>query len=97
MPIYDYKCGSCSNKFEVKKGFTDNSIVICPKCQGQAKIVFSPVPVIFKGSGFYVTDSRGGNNNFISEPTKEKDEAEKPSVNKAEAGVKTESGSSEDD
>ncbi len=61
MPIYEYECPSCSFRFEQKKSFTDESPAACPKCQCHAVRVFSPVPIIFKGSGFYVTDHRGNN------------------------------------
>lgn len=56
MPLYDYECGECSFRFEVKRGFHDTSGVRCPKCQCESHRVFTPVPIIFKGSGFYVTD-----------------------------------------
>jgi putative FmdB family regulatory protein len=96
MPTYDYKCGCCSTRFEVKRGFNENSIVLCPKCQGEAYKVFSPVPVIFKGSGFYITDSRGGNSNFISEPGEGKSEVEEKSdISKSEVGGKSENSKSE--
>ncbi len=58
MPIYEYECTCCSSRFELKKSFSDNSLVFCPQCGGKAQRIFSPVPVIFKGSGFYSTDSR---------------------------------------
>ncbi len=58
MPIYEYECTKCSHRFEVRMGFNDNGGVSCPQCQGEARRLFSPVPIIFKGSGFYVTDSR---------------------------------------
>jgi putative FmdB family regulatory protein len=58
MPIYQYHCSKCNFKFELKQSFSDESSVCCPKCQNGAQRLFSPVPVIFKGSGFYVTDNR---------------------------------------
>jgi putative FmdB family regulatory protein len=58
MPIYQYHCPKCNLKFELKQSFSDESMVACPKCQNGAKRLFSPVPVIFKGSGFYITDNR---------------------------------------
>ena len=58
MPIYQYHCPKCHLKFELKQTFSDESIVTCPKCKNGAQRLFSPVPVIFKGSGFYVTDNR---------------------------------------
>lgn len=57
MPIYQYLCPKCSLQFELKQSFTDESTVTCPGCQNGARRLFSPVPIIFKGSGFYVTDT----------------------------------------
>jgi putative FmdB family regulatory protein len=58
MPIYEYECGHCHHRFEVKQGFHDKPQAACPQCQKKAKRVFHPAPIIFKGSGFYVTDHR---------------------------------------
>ncbi len=58
MPIYQYLCPKCNLKFELKQSFCDESIVTCPKCQNGARRLFSSVPIIFKGSGFYSTDNR---------------------------------------
>ena len=58
MPTYDFKCPSCSSRFEKRRSFSDNSPVECPECGAEAEQQFSPVPIIFKGSGFYVTDHR---------------------------------------
>jgi putative FmdB family regulatory protein len=58
MPVYQYLCPKCNLKFELKQSFSDESIVTCPKCRNGAQRLFSPVPVIFKGSGFYSTDNR---------------------------------------
>ncbi|MFC1873512.1 FmdB family zinc ribbon protein [Chloroflexota bacterium] len=60
MPIYEYECGDCSFRFEKKQGFDDTPVAVCPECGGKVHRVFSPLPIIFKGSGFYITDSRGG-------------------------------------
>jgi len=60
VPIYQYHCPKCNLKFELKQSFSDESMVVCPKCRNGAQRLFSPVPVIFKGSGFYVTDNRKG-------------------------------------
>ncbi len=56
MPTYEYRCTQCFFQFELKRGFKDDSPVSCPKCQGQIQRLFSPVPFILKGSGFYSTD-----------------------------------------
>ena len=61
MPIYEYECVECSKKFEVKRGFHDEEGVCCPDCEGEGKRMFSPVTVIYKGSGFYTTDYGRGN------------------------------------
>jgi putative FmdB family regulatory protein len=58
MPVYEYQCKNCYYRFELKQSFNDDSIVTCPQCASKAKRIFSPVPIIFKGSGFYTTDSR---------------------------------------
>jgi putative FmdB family regulatory protein len=60
MPTYEYECGSCKFRFERKQRFDEEPVAICPKCQGKARRVIHSVPVIFKGSGFYITDSRKG-------------------------------------
>jgi putative FmdB family regulatory protein len=57
MPVYQYQCSCCNHEFDLKQSFYDESIASCPKCQNGARRLFKPVPIIFKGSGFYVTDS----------------------------------------
>jgi len=57
MPIYEYECKSCCLRFELKRHFGENSGASCPQCQGEARRIFSAVPILFKGPGFYVTDS----------------------------------------
>ncbi len=58
MPIYEYECSECEFTFERKQRFDEEPIAMCPECQGKARRVICSVPIIFKGSGFYVTDSR---------------------------------------
>lgn len=58
MPIYVYECDSCEHRFEERQGFHDDPLTDCPRCEGSVRRVFMPAPIIFKGSGFYVTDSR---------------------------------------
>ena len=60
MPIYEYECGKCCFRFEMKQGFDEDPESICPQCQGWSRRVFHSTPLIFKGSGFYITDSRKG-------------------------------------
>ena len=58
MPTYPYACTACGHTFEVQQSFTDPSLTECPECAGRLRKVFSSVGVVFKGSGFYRTDSR---------------------------------------
>ena len=60
MPTYQYACkeSACGHQFEAVQSFSDDPIAICPVCEGQVRKVFSAVGVVFKGSGFYRTDSR---------------------------------------
>lgn len=67
MPIYEFECTCCPSRFELKRSFHDDRPVFCPSCGTRARRLFSSVPIIFKGSGFYVTDSRGGQG-FTSAP-----------------------------
>jgi len=86
VPIYDYECESCRCCFEQRQGFDADPMAICPKCQGQSRRLFKPVPIIYKGSGFYTTDhGRGGVNN----PVDKKDDNEKET--KPQGEVKAES------
>jgi putative FmdB family regulatory protein len=79
MPIYEYECGRCHHRFEVKQGFKDQPQAKCPQCQETARRVFHPTPIIFKGSGFYVTDHRPPESASKSSPGKSESEARKNS------------------
>ena len=63
MPIYEYRCPSCDIRFEVKRGFSESTGATCPRCECQAQRIFSPVPIVFKGPGFYVTDHASDSRN----------------------------------
>ncbi|WP_101789159.1 FmdB family zinc ribbon protein [Nonomuraea indica] len=58
MPTYQYACNDCGEQLEVVQKFTDDALTVCPACQGNLRKVFSAVGIVFKGSGFYRTDSR---------------------------------------
>ena len=76
MPVYEYECQKCGNSFEVFQGINEEPRKRCPKCRGALRKVFTPVGIVFKGSGFYCTDNRsaGGNGSKKKESvTKEKE------------------------
>jgi putative FmdB family regulatory protein len=77
MPTYDFECVKCHHKFEQKRSFSDDGSADCPRCHGEARRLFSVVPVIFKGSGFYVTDHRKGSTIDTESKTEEKSETKK--------------------
>ncbi|NVN52186.1 FmdB family zinc ribbon protein [Mycolicibacterium hippocampi] len=58
MPTYSYACTECDNKFDMVQAFTDDALTQCPQCDGRLRKIFGKVGVVFKGSGFYRTDSR---------------------------------------
>ena len=58
MPTYQYRCTECGHDLEAVQKFTDSALTECPNCSGQLRKVFNAVGVVFKGSGFYRTDSR---------------------------------------
>ena len=58
MPTYSYACTECDNRFDVVQAFTDDSLTTCEQCSGRLRKLFNSVGVVFKGSGFYRTDSR---------------------------------------
>jgi putative FmdB family regulatory protein len=59
VPTYQYVCTECGEPLEVVQKFSDDALTECPACQGRLRKVFSAAGIIFKGSGFYRTDSRG--------------------------------------
>ena len=60
MPTYQYACTECGHAFEQVQSFSDDALTVCPECTGRLRKVFNAVGVVFKGSGFYRTDSRSG-------------------------------------
>lgn len=58
MPTYSYACTACEHHFDTVQKFTDPSLTDCPECSGRLRKLFSSVGIVFKGSGFYRTDSR---------------------------------------
>ncbi|KWW97619.1 FmdB family transcriptional regulator [Carbonactinospora thermoautotrophica] len=62
MPTYQYACTECDERLEVVQKFSDDPLTECPSCKGRLRKLFSAVGIVFKGSGFYRTDSRSSSN-----------------------------------
>jgi putative FmdB family regulatory protein len=83
MPIYEYACTACGERTEARQSFTDPPLEECPKCGGKLRKLYSPVGIVFKGSGFYATDSKKGSSNSSSssgESSGSKKETKKPAT-----------------
>jgi putative FmdB family regulatory protein len=97
VPTYQYACTECGEQLEKVQKFSDDPLTVCPNCNGRLRKVFSPVGIVFKGSGFYRTDSRSGPVAGGKDSNKDgagKDGASKDGgKEKAESGSKSESSS----
>ncbi|MFI8592019.1 FmdB family zinc ribbon protein [Dietzia maris] len=80
MPTYSYRCRDCDVAFDIQQSFDEDSLTVCPRCDGTLRKLFNTVGVVFKGSGFYRTDSRAS--------------GDSGSVGKGSAGSSSGSGSS---
>jgi putative FmdB family regulatory protein len=69
MPTYEYECQTCHERVEAVQRFTDPALTVCAHCGGELRKVFSAVGVVFKGSGFYKTDSRSADKSSTPSPT----------------------------
>ncbi len=106
MPTYVYKCDTCGAQFEKIQSFKDEPIRTCPRCESAVRRVFQPVGIVFKGSGWYITDSRKSSSAAVgttgdSDATTEKadtasttPETAAPAAEPASAPAKTEAASS---
>ncbi len=96
MPVYTYECEECGVRFNLKQSFSDDPVEVCPECSGHTHKVIGPVGVVFKGSGFYVTDSRSNRSNLTGSNSKKDGESsdsstETTSESKSETPSKAES------
>jgi putative FmdB family regulatory protein len=66
VPTYAYACKDCGHAFDIVQSFSDSSLTSCPECQGTLRKKFNSVGVVFKGSGFYRTDSRDAKGSTVS-------------------------------
>jgi putative FmdB family regulatory protein len=99
LPLYDYQCRTCSKVTEVRHGFRETYDGTCPECGGELARVFNPAGIVFKGSGFYITDSRksSGSESGSSSgdgASKSSDVASKPAESGSTSGESKPSGES---
>ncbi|MFV2088724.1 FmdB family zinc ribbon protein [Micromonospora sp. LOL_021] len=103
MPTYQYACTACGHQLEAVQSFTDEPLRDCPSCTGRLRKVFNSVGIVFKGSGFYRTDSRSGQGGSSADgssapssdkPAEKKDAAASSGGGKTDSGSKTDSGGS---
>jgi len=85
MPMYEYECGSCGRRFEQLQRITEDALATDPECGGPVHRVIQPVGIIFKGSGFYVNDSRKTNSSSSASSNSDGSKSETKSETKSES------------
>lgn len=93
MPIYTYRCSECGHEFEQRQRMAGASLTDCPVCVGRIRRVVNSVGIVFKGSGFYITDNRNGSSsNGATKNVAQRQNSEDKKDNPAsvKTGVKTE-------
>ena len=83
MPTYAYACKDCGHAFDIQQSFTDDSLTVCPECGGNLRKKFNSVGVVFKGSGFYRTDSRDAASTVPAAPSKDSSAKDSPAKDSA--------------
>ncbi|WP_449301267.1 FmdB family zinc ribbon protein [Pseudonocardia hispaniensis] len=94
MPTYQYACTACEHRFEAVQSFSDAALTDCPQCQGKLRKVFSSVGIVFKGSGFYRTDSRSGSSSISNGGKPSTNGGKEPAAAAASSSSDSGSGSS---
>jgi putative FmdB family regulatory protein len=90
VPTYQYACTACGHQLEAVQSFTDEALSVCPECQGRLRKLFSGVGVVFKGSGFYRTDSRASNSaSAPAAPTQAKSESKSETKSESKSETKS--------
>ena len=96
MPIYLYECDSCGLRFERLQRMSEDALTECPECDGHVHRVIQPVGVIFKGSGFYITDNRQVSSPTLTPPKDQEKSQEKAEPSEGEAKKETAPSSKKD-
>jgi putative FmdB family regulatory protein len=101
VPTYQYACTECGHSFDIVQSFSEDSLTVCPECGGRLRKVFNAVGVVFKGSGFYRTDSRGkqtssepASSSSSSEGSTKKSDSDTSTKSEPSTSKKSDSGSS---
>lgn len=96
MPLYEYECADCRNRFEVRQRVTDEPITVCPTCGGPCRKVLFPAGIIFKGSGWYITDNRKSDSASTNGHSKSETSADAKTEKKSETKSESKSESKSD-
>jgi putative FmdB family regulatory protein len=100
MPVYEYACTTCGERTEARQSFDDPPLEECPICGGHLRKLYSPVGIVFKGSGFYSTESRTGRDGASSTSTSsdksDKRKSDKDSSSSSGSGSGEQGGSKPD-
>jgi putative FmdB family regulatory protein len=94
VPTYQYVCTECGDQVEAVQKFTDDPLTVCDNCGGKLRKVFSPVGIVFKGSGFYRTDSRSGSSSSTVSSSSSADSSSSSSDSSSAKSSTSDSGSS---
>jgi putative FmdB family regulatory protein len=87
MPIYEYACTNCGERTEARQSFTDPPLETCEICGGKLRKLYSPVGIVFKGTGFYATDARKAASGSSSGESKGETKTDKKAESKAGSGA----------
>jgi putative FmdB family regulatory protein len=93
VPTYSYACTECDNRFDAVQSFSDDALTSCPKCSGRLRKLFGNVGVVFKGSGFYRTDSRESGKSAAASSNGASSTSESSSSSSSEKSEKSEKSS----
>ena len=96
MPTYQYACTECGHAFDQVQSFSDDALTVCPECEGRLRKVFNAVGVVFKGSGFYRTDSRAKDSASVTSSSETKTESKSETKSESKSESKSETKSSGD-
>lgn len=94
MPTYAYACTECEHRFDIVQSFSDDALTECPECGGRLRKLFNAVGVVFKGGGFYRTDSRASSSSAPSSSSSKATSSSDSSTSKSESSSTSSSSSS---